>query len=68
MAEPVYKVLTEAAFRDAERDGHFRGSADDLRDDFIHLYAALDLAEVLWAETLPLAADGFHVLPEGVSA
>jgi len=116
MAGPVYKVLTEAAFRGAKRDGRFAGSADDLRDGFIHLsachqlpgtlathfkeqaglvlvaidaerlgedlkwepsrggalfphlYAPLDLATVLWAEALPLGADGRHVLPEGVAA
>jgi uncharacterized protein (DUF952 family) len=116
MAEPVYKVLTEAAFREAERKGHFAGSADDARDGFIHLsaahqlegtlaahfagqaglvllavdagrlgeslkwepsrggalfphlYAPLDLAGVLWAETLPLGADGRQILPEGVFA
>jgi uncharacterized protein (DUF952 family) len=116
MAEPVYKVLTEAAFEAAQRQGRFAGSADDLRDGFIHLsarhqlegtlathfagqtdllllavdaerlgddlkwepsrggalfphlYAPLDLAAVLWAEALPLGADGRHVLPEGVAA
>lgn len=40
MTHPVYKILTEAAFRDAERSGHFAGSADDVRDGFIHLSAA----------------------------
>jgi uncharacterized protein (DUF952 family) len=116
MAEPIYKVLTEAAFKEAERKGHFVGSADDIRDGFIHLsaahqlegtlakhfagreglmllavdaarlgpdlkweasrggalfphlYAPLDLAAVLWVETLPLGQDGRHILPEGVFA
>lgn len=47
MASPVYKILTEAAFREAERKGHFAGSADDLRDGFIHLSAAHQLEGTL---------------------
>ena len=47
MANPVYKVLTEAAFREAGLKGHFAGSADDLRDGFIHLSAAHQLAGTL---------------------
>jgi uncharacterized protein (DUF952 family) len=116
MANPVYKVLTEAAFSEAMNDGHFSGSADDRRDGFIHLsaadqlegtlakhfakqdglmllaldparlgqqlkweasrggalfphlYAALDLSALLWAEPLELGDDGVHRLPEGVAA
>jgi uncharacterized protein (DUF952 family) len=116
MAEPVYKVLSEAAFKEAERKGRFAGSSDDARDGFIHLsaghqlagtlaahfagqeglvllaldtgrlgerlkwepsrggavfphlYAPLDLAAMLWVETLPLGPDGNHVLPEGILA
>ena len=116
MADPIYKVMTEAAFEASRSQGHFTGSADDLRDGFIHfsaahqleatlakyfagqedlvllavdparlgpnltwepsrggalvphLYAALDLATVLWAEPLTLAPDGRHILPEGVPA
>jgi uncharacterized protein (DUF952 family) len=30
---------------------------------FPHLYAPLDLAAVLWAEPMPLGADGRHRLP-----
>lgn len=37
MAEIVYKVLSEAAYQEAARNGHFSGSPDDLRDGFIHL-------------------------------
>jgi uncharacterized protein (DUF952 family) len=47
MAEPVYKVLSEAAFEKAALKGHFAGSADDLRDGFIHLSAAHQLAGTL---------------------
>ena len=49
MAEPVYKVLTEAAFEEAERKGRFTGSADDSRDGFIHLSAAHQLDGTLAA-------------------
>ena len=47
MANPVYKILTEAAFKEARRKGHFAGSPDDLRDGFIHLSAAHQLAGTL---------------------
>lgn len=116
MAEPVYKVLSEAAFEQAWAEGRFHGSTDDARDGFIHLsaghqldatlathfagqeglvivaldvarlgpalkwepsrgealfphlYAPLDLAAMVWVESLKLGADGRHVLPEGVFA
>ena len=115
MAEPpVYKVLTKAVYERAERNVHFQGSTDDLRDGFIHLsaahqlagtlathfagqaglvllavdperlggdlkwevsrggalfphlYAPLDISAVSWAEMLPLASDGHHILPQRV--
>jgi len=47
MAEPVYKVLSEAAFAEAARKGHFAGSPDDFRDGFIHLSAAHQLEGTL---------------------
>jgi uncharacterized protein (DUF952 family) len=47
MAEPIYKVMTEAAFEASWSQGHFDGSADDLRDGFIHLSAAHQLAGTL---------------------
>ncbi len=47
MAEPVYKVLSETAFKEAERKGRFTGSADDSRDGFIHLSAAHQLEGTL---------------------
>lgn len=31
---------------------------------FPHLYAALDLAAVVWVRPLPLGADGRHIFPE----
>jgi uncharacterized protein (DUF952 family) len=47
MTEPVYKVLSAAAFAEAAREGHFAGSSDDLRDGFIHLSAAHQLEGTL---------------------
>lgn len=47
MAEPVYKVLTEQAFTLAWSQGRFAGSADDIRDGFIHLSAAHQLEATL---------------------
>ena len=47
MAEPVYKVLSEAAFEQAWAEGHFHGSADDARDGFIHLSDGSQLAGTL---------------------
>ncbi len=40
----VYKICPRAAWDDACRTGHYRGSADDLRDGFIHLSAAHQVA------------------------
>lgn len=37
MGEPVYKICTAAALEQAKDAGRFDGSADDLRDGFIHL-------------------------------
>ena len=47
MAEPVYKILSQAAFEAAQAEGHFAGSADDLRDGFIHLSAVHQLSRTL---------------------
>ena len=47
MAEPVYKVLSAAAFAEAARAGYFTGSPDDTRDGFIHLSAAQQLEGTL---------------------
>jgi uncharacterized protein (DUF952 family) len=38
--QTVYKILRDAEWREAERSGVFRGSADDTRDGFIHLSTA----------------------------
>ncbi len=47
MADLVYKIMSKADFAAAERGGRFAGSADDLRDGFIHLSAAHQLEGTL---------------------
>jgi len=47
MAEPVYKILAEAALDAAKSEGRFLGTGDDLRDGFIHLSAAYQVAGTL---------------------
>jgi uncharacterized protein (DUF952 family) len=47
MAEPIYKVVTEQAFAESWGRGRFDGSADDIRDGFIHLSAAHQLESTL---------------------
>jgi uncharacterized protein (DUF952 family) len=36
----IYKICPASAWREAERRGVYRGSADDLRDGFIHFSSA----------------------------
>ncbi len=40
----IYKIVAASAWREAERQGVFRGSADDLRDGFIHFSTASQVA------------------------
>jgi uncharacterized protein (DUF952 family) len=47
MAEPVYKILADAANEAAKSEGRFMGTTDDLRDGFIHLSAAHQVAGTL---------------------
>ena len=41
----IYKISPGSAWREAERQGVYRGSADDLRDGFIHFSSPPQLAE-----------------------
>ena len=41
----IYKISSASAWREAERQGVYRGSADDIRDGFIHFSLASQLAE-----------------------
>lgn len=40
----IYKICPASAWREAERQGVYRGSADDLRDGFIHFSTATQVA------------------------
>jgi uncharacterized protein (DUF952 family) len=42
----IYKICPASAWREAERQGVFRGSQDDLRDGFIHFSTASQVAEI----------------------
>ena len=41
----IYKICPASAWREAERQGMYRGSADDVRDGFIHFSTASQVAE-----------------------
>jgi uncharacterized protein (DUF952 family) len=41
----IYKIAPASAWREAERHGVYRGSADDIRDGFIHFSTAAEVAE-----------------------
>lgn len=41
----IYKICSAPAWREAERQGVYRGSADDVRDGFIHFSTAPQLTE-----------------------
>ncbi|HEV7636693.1 MAG TPA: DUF952 domain-containing protein [Bradyrhizobium sp.] len=41
----IYKICPASAWREAERQGAYLGSADDTRDGFIHFSTAAQVAE-----------------------
>jgi uncharacterized protein (DUF952 family) len=41
----IYKICPASAWREAGRQGTYRGSADDARDGFIHFSSAAQVAE-----------------------
>ncbi len=43
----IYKICPASAWREAERQGVYRGSADDARDGFIHFSTAVQVPETL---------------------
>lgn len=47
MVKPIYKILADAAYEAAKREGRLVGTADDLRDGFIHFSAGHQVAETL---------------------
>jgi len=46
-SDRIYKLVAAADWRQAQRDGVYRGSADDLRDGYIHLSCADQVAATL---------------------
>ena len=42
---PIYKICPASAWREAERQGVYRGSRDDVRDGFIHFSTAAQVGE-----------------------
>ena len=47
MSDKVYKVFTETEWESFQDTSQFEGSADDLRDGFIHLSTKKQLAWVI---------------------
>ena len=43
----IYKICPASVWREAERQGAFRGSPDDLRDGFIHFSTASQVEETV---------------------
>src|SRR4051795_91416 len=41
----IYKITPASAWREAERQGVYRGSSDDLRDGYIHFSTVSQVAE-----------------------
>ncbi len=41
----IYKICPASVWREAERQGVYRGSADDARDGYIHFSTATQVAE-----------------------
>ena len=47
MRDKVYKIFTESEWKTFQETGQFKGSADDLRDGFIHLCTKEQVAGVI---------------------
>jgi uncharacterized protein (DUF952 family) len=47
MPTTIYKICASAHWQAAQHDGMLRGTADDLRDGFIHFSTAEQVAETL---------------------
>jgi uncharacterized protein (DUF952 family) len=66
----IYKVMTASAWRQSLAAGAFNGSADDLRDGFIHLSAGPQLQGTLskhyrnMADLMLIAYDATSLGPE----
>lgn len=62
----IYKISTGPMWREAEREGVFRGSADDVRDGFIHFSTASQVAET--AKRHFFGQDGLKLIEVDVGA
>lgn len=47
MKDKVYKISTESDWTSFQESGQFKGSADDLRDGFIHLSKKEQVSKVI---------------------
>ncbi|MER8951302.1 DUF952 domain-containing protein [Mesorhizobium sp. M0833] len=47
MSEIIYKIVPEALWREAEREGRFTGAPIDVADGFIHFSAARQVRETV---------------------
>ena len=47
MQDSVYKIFTESEWKVFQETGQFKGSADDLRDGFIHLSTKKQITGVI---------------------
>jgi len=47
MQDKVYKIFTESEWMRFQETGRFKGSADDIRDGFIHLCTEQQVAGVI---------------------
>ena len=64
MTDKIYKVFTESEWKTFQDTGQFGGSADDLRDGFIHLSTKEQLTGVVerfFSGRLPLYVAEFLV-------
>ena len=48
----IYKICDAALWRQAEREGVFRGAAIDLADGYIHFSTAAQVAEIIEAKAI----------------
>jgi uncharacterized protein (DUF952 family) len=62
----IYKICSASAWREAERQGVYRGSADDIRDGFIHFSSSSQVAKT--AEKHFLGQTGLFLIEVDVDA
>ena len=68
MKQIIFKIAKSAEWRDAIAKGYYSGSADDVRDGFIHLssrshlYGPLPVSNALWQRALASDDQGVPML------